>query len=112
MSRLILRSKTLEQDFTPKSLGGAVPPSRLELGPKKRKRKSGGRKSDLSVDDRYRVVMAVKDGKAAGKKVADVLKDLGVGKNSYARYVKQLKEVGHLQSSKKGRVGAKRKVRK
>jgi hypothetical protein len=44
MSRLILRSKTLEQDFTPKSLGGAVPPSRLELGPKKRKRKSGGRR--------------------------------------------------------------------
>ena len=42
MSRLILRSKTLEQDFTPKSLGGAVPPSRLELGPKKRKRKWGG----------------------------------------------------------------------
>ena len=82
MSRLILRSKTLEQDFTPKSLGGAVPPSRLELGPKKRKRKSG---------DRYRVVMAVKDGKAAGKKVADVLKELGVGKNQYARYVKQLR---------------------
>ena len=44
MSRLILRSKTLEQDFTPKSPGGAVPPSRLELGPKKRKRKSGGRR--------------------------------------------------------------------
>jgi hypothetical protein len=44
MSRLILRSKTLEQDFTPKSLGGAVPPSRLELGPKKRKQKSGGRR--------------------------------------------------------------------
>jgi transposase len=66
-------------------------------------------KSDLSVDDRYHVVMAVKDGKAAGKKVADVLKDLGVNKNSYARYVKRLKEVGHLQSFKKGRVGAKRK---
>ena len=44
MSRLILRSKTLDQDFTPKSLEGAVPPSRLELGPKKRKRKSGGRR--------------------------------------------------------------------
>ena len=67
-------------------------------------------KSDLSVDERYHVVAAVKDGKAAGKKIADVLKELGVGKNQYARYVKQLKEVGHLQSFKKGRVGAKRKV--
>ena len=66
-------------------------------------------KSDLSVDERYHVVAAVKDGKAAGKKIADVLKELGVGKNQYARYVKQLKEVGHLQSFKKGRVGAKRK---
>ncbi len=42
-------------------------------------------KSDLTVDERYHVVAAVKDGKAAGKKVADVLKELGVGKNQYAR---------------------------
>ena len=67
-------------------------------------------KRDLTVDERYQLVAAVKDGKAAGKKVADVLKEFGVGKNQYARYVKRLKEDGHLQSSKKGRVGAKRKV--
>ena len=40
-------------------------------------------KRDLSVDERYHVVAAVKDGKAAGKKVADVLKELGVRKNQY-----------------------------
>ena len=67
-------------------------------------------KRDLTVDERYQLVAAVKDGKAAGKKIADVLKEFGVGKNQYARYVKRLKEDGHLQSSKKGRVGAKRKV--
>ena len=62
------------------------------------------------MDERYHVVAAVNDGKAAGKKVADVLKELGVGKNQYARYVKRLKEDGHLQNSKKGRVGPKRQV--
>ena len=67
-------------------------------------------KRDLTVDERYQLVAAVKDGKAAGKKVADVLKELRVGKNQYARYVKRLKEDGHLQTSKKGRVGVKRKV--
>ena len=38
-------------------------------------------KSDLSVEERYRGAAAVKDGKASGKKIANVLKELGVGKN-------------------------------
>lgn len=67
-------------------------------------------KRDLTVDERYQFIAAVEKGVAEGRKKADVAEEWGVSKNQYVRYVKQLKEVGHLQSSKKGRVGAKRKV--
>jgi hypothetical protein len=43
MPDIILRSETLNKDFTRKSLGGAIP-SRSELGPKKKKRKSTRRR--------------------------------------------------------------------
>ena len=43
MPSIILRSETLNEDFTPKSLGGANP-SRSERGPKKKKRKSTRRR--------------------------------------------------------------------
>ena len=67
-------------------------------------------KRDLTVDERYQFVAAVEKGIAEGRKIADVTKEWGVGINMYARMKKQLKEVGHLQNFKKGRVGAKRKV--
>jgi len=67
-------------------------------------------KRDLTVDERYQFVAAVERGIAEGRKKADVAKEWGVGINMYATLKKQLKEFGHLQSFKKGRVGAKRKV--
>ena len=67
-------------------------------------------KRDLTVDERYQFIAAVEKGVAEGRKKADVAEEWGVSKNQYVRYVKQLKEVGHLQSSKKGRCGRKRKV--
>ena len=67
-------------------------------------------KRDLTVDERYQFIAAVEKGIAEGRKVANVAEEWGVSKNQYVRYVKQLKEVGHLQSSKKGRCGRKRKV--
>ena len=67
-------------------------------------------KRDLTVDERYQFVAAVERGIAEGRKKADVAKEWGVNINMYARIKKQLKEFGHLQNFKKGRVGAKRKV--
>ena len=66
-------------------------------------------KRDLTVDERYQFIAAVEKGIAEGRKKADVAKEWGVCINMYARLKKQLKEVGHLQSFKKGRCGRKRK---